>query len=451
MASHKKHEPTRFLPALAVFAFCLMMIAASRGMGETYAIFLLPLSDSFGWNRASVTSIYSIYMVAFGFGSLLSGLVFDRLGPRFNYMIGLGMLAGCYGFAGKLESILSFYLVIGICGGVGAAMVGIVPTQSLIARWFVRGRTTALSIAYSGQGIGVMLLAPAAQITIEAVGWQDAYMLASYGFIGAFILILLLPWTQIAAGVTGAASSPKANAPADQHDVLPDKPLAANTLAANTLAANARPHEVKVGLSLGEAIKRPEFWGFFTIFGASAVAVFSVSLQAVAYLIERGFSTVQAAFAFGCIGMLTILGIALTGILAERFSRHLIATLSYGLTIIGILALAALQLYPSWWMLALFVVPFGLSAGARGPIITAQMAELFAGQGLASIFGATNIGQGCGAALGAFLAGYLYDITGGYNTGFAISLGFACLGLSMFWFVPAIRHGKQTSVTTSKN
>ena len=446
MASHKKHGPTRFLPALAVFAFCLMMIAASRGMGETYAIFLLPLSDSFGWNRTSVTSIYSIYMVAFGFGSLLSGLVFDRLGPRFNYIIGLGMLAGCYGFAGKLESILSFYLVIGICGGVGAAMVGIVPTQSLIARWFVRGRTTALSIAYSGQGIGVMLLAPAAQITIEAVGWQDAYMLASYGFIGAFILILLLPWTQIAAGVTGAASSPKADASADQHDVLPDK-----LPAANTLAANARSHEVKVGLSLGEAIKRPEFWGFFTIFGASAVAVFSVSLQAVAYLIERGFSTVQAAFAFGCIGMLTILGIALTGILAERFSRHLIATLSYGLTIIGILALAGLQLYPSWWMLALFVVPFGLSAGARGPIITAQMAELFAGQGLASIFGATNIGQGCGAALGAFLAGYLYDITGGYNTGFAISLGFACLGLSMFWFVPTIRHGKQTSVTTSKN
>ena len=446
MASHKKHEWTRFLPALSVFAFCLMMIAASRGMGETYAIFLLPLSDSFGWNRASVTSIYSIYMVAFGFGSLLSGLVFDRLGPRFNYIIGLGMLAGCYGFAGKLESILSFYLVIGICGGVGAAMVGIVPTQSLISRWFVRGRTTALSIAYSGQGIGVMMLAPAAQITIEAIGWQDAYMLASYGFIGAFILILLLPWAQIGAGANGAKpASPAASAPketaANQH----------NTKLHDTKLHDKHANHTKDGLSLGEAIKRPEFWGFFTIFGASAVAVFSVSLQAVAYLIERGFSTVQAAFAFGCIGMLTILGIALTGILAERFSRHLIATFSYGLTIIGILALAAMQLYPSWWLLALFVVPFGLSAGARGPIITAQMAELFAGHGLASIFGATNIGQGCGAALGAFLAGYLYDLTGGYNTGFAISLGFACLGLSMFWFVPTIRHGKQTSVTTSKN
>ena len=71
------------------------------------------------------------------------------------------------------------------------------------------------------------------------------------------------------------------------------------------------------------------------------------------------------------------------------------------------------------------------------------MAEMFAGRGLASIFGATNVGQGCGAALGAFMAGYLFDLTGSYNTGFVMSLIFAVLGLSMFWFVPAIRHGKR--------
>ncbi len=68
------------LPALLIFAFCLVMIAASRGMGETYAVFLLPLSAEFSWNRASVTSVYAVYMVAFGFGCLLSGIVYDRLG-----------------------------------------------------------------------------------------------------------------------------------------------------------------------------------------------------------------------------------------------------------------------------------------------------------------------------------------------------------------------------------
>jgi len=411
-------RPAQIMPALLIFAFCMMMIATSRGMGETYGIFLLPLTDHFGWNRASVTSVYSVYMVSYGLGSLLSGLVFDRLGPRANYSLGLVMLAGCYGFAGQLQSLVAFYVVVGVCGGVGAAMVGIVPTQSLLSRWFKRKRTTALSIAYAGQGIGVMLLAPAAQMAISALGWQSAYQLASDGFIACFILILLLPWRRIAAGA----------------DDVPE-------------TATTRPKILQAapGLSLGQAIYRLEFWGFFTIFGASAISVFGVSLQAVAYLVEQGFSKVEAAFAFGFVGMLTILGIALTGILAERFPRHIVATGSYGLTIAGITALAALQFYQSWALLVIFVVCFGLSAGARGPIITAQMAELFAGRGLASIFGATNIGQGCGAALGAFLAGFLYDMTGGYNTGFTVSLIFAIVGMAVFWLVPAIRHGRAVS------
>ena len=397
--------------ALFVFTFCLVMIASSRGMGETYAIFLLPLSESFGWNRANVTSIFAIYMVAFGFGSLLSGLLYDRFGPRFNYTIGLTLLAACYGFAGNLNSLVSFYFVIGVCGGIGAAMVGIVPTQSLISRWFHQRRGTVLSVAYSGQGLGVMLLAPAAQLAIQKFGWQQAYQLASVGFVVLFALMVFLPWRRIATGII---------APGRQ---------------AETPATMTAP-----GLSLAEAIRLPEFWGFFVIFGASAISVFGVSLQTVAYLVEQNFSAVHAAFAFGSIGMLTVVGIALTGMLADRYPQHLVATGSYGLTIIGILALAMLQLTPHWAVLSVFVLCFGLSAGARGPIITAQMADIFAGRGLASIFGATNIGQGCGAALGAFIAGFLYDTTGGYNTSFVVSLTFALLGLSMFWLVPAIRY-----------
>ena len=417
MVSPPLRRTPNSLAALFVFAFCLMMIASSRGMGETYAIFLLPLSETFSWNRANVTSIYAIYMLAFGFGSLVSGLVFDRFGPRYNYMIGLTLLAGCYGLAGKLDSLISFYLVIGICGGIGAAMVGIVPTQSLISRWFHRRRGTVLSIAYSGQGIGVMLLAPAAQLAIQQFGWQQAYGIASLGFIIVFIVMLFFPWQRIAAGM-----------------IAPENPVDSTA---------AQPKKTQKGPSLTEAIRLPEFWGFFVIFGASAISVFAVSLQTVAYLIEQNFSAVQAAFAFGSIGMLTVIGIAITGMLADRYPRHLVATGSYVLTIIGILALTTLQHLQHWGLLGLFVLCFGLSAGARGPIITTQMADLFAGRGLASIFGATNIGQGCGAAIGAFIAGFLYDITGGYNTGFIISLAFALIGLSMFWMVPAIRHGKK--------
>ncbi len=407
----------QLISALCVFSFCMLMIASSRGMGETYGIFLLPLSDYFDWNRANVTSIYSVYMVSYGFGSLLSGIAYDRFGPRFNYSFGLLLLSTCYGLAGSLTSIVDFYLVIGVCGGLGAAMVGIVPMQSLISKWFIHKRTMAISIAYSGQGIGVMVLAPTSQLMIEGFGWQGAYSYVSYGFILMLVFVLLLPWQRIAKGVYVAQTKPP------QHLF---KVVRSST---------------EIGLR--EAIHHAEFWGFFIIFGASAISIFSVSLQLVAYLVEQQISIVQAAFSFGCMGMLTILGITVTGILSERYPRHLIASISYALTLIGILSLAALQFYFSWALLVLFVVTFGFSAGARGPIVTAQMAEMFAGRGLASIFGATNVGQGCGAALGAFMAGYLFDLTGSYNAGFMMSLFFAVLGLSMFWLVPAIRHGKR--------
>ena len=153
-------------------------------------------------------------------------------------------------------------------------------------------------------------------------------------------------------------------------------------------------------------------------------------------------SEVQAAFSFGIAGMLNFVGMVLTGLAADKYPRHIVATVSYLLSFIAIFSLALMQLYPSIIFLILFILGFGLSAGARGPIITTLMAEIFAGKGLASIYGATNLGQGLGAAAGALLAGFLFDLTGGYNFGFLLCTIFTFLGAVLFWTVPQIRHAK---------
>ena len=114
-------------------------------------------------------------MVCLGLGSLLSGMAFDRFGPRFNYMVGLGLLAISYGLLGNLTSIWQFFIILGVFGGIGASMVGVVPAQSLVSRWFDKNLGTALSIAYAGQGLGVLIMAPISQILIDDVGWQLSY------------------------------------------------------------------------------------------------------------------------------------------------------------------------------------------------------------------------------------------------------------------------------------
>jgi MFS family permease len=397
--------------SVLVLFFCLAMTSLSRGSGESFGVFLLPLSSHFSWDRASVASIYSVYMVSLGLGSLLSGMAFDKFGPRFNYMFGMGLLVIAYGFLGNLSSVWQFYIMLGVFGGIGAAMVGVIPAQSLVSRWFDKNLGTALSIAYAGQGLGVLIMAPLSQISIDHFGWQTSYKYISYVFILLFVSASFGPWNLIS---KGAHNNPRGTS--------------------NGKAVG--------GMSLIEAIKTKTFWGFFFIFGFTAIGIFGISLQIVAYLVYIGFTEVQAALSFGIAGILNFAGMVLTGLAADRWPRHIVATISYILSFVAIISLALMQLYPSAILLILFIVGFGLSAGARGPIITTLMAEIFAGKGLASIYGATNLGQGLGAATGALLAGLLFDLTGDYNFGFLLCSIFTFLGAILFWTVPQIRYAQ---------
>ena len=397
--------------SVLVLFFCLAMTSLSRGSGESFGVFLLPLSSHFSWDRASVASIYSVYMVSLGLGSLLSGMAFDKFGPRFNYMFGMGLLVIAYGFLGNLSSVWQFYIMLGVFGGIGAAMVGVIPAQSLVSRWFDKNLGTALSIAYAGQGLGVLIMAPLSQISIDHFGWQTSYKYISYVFILLFVIASFVPWNLIS---KGAQNNPR----------------------------GTRNGKAVGGMSLIEAIKTKTFWGFFFIFGFTAIGIFGISLQIVAYLVYIGFTEVQAALSFGIAGILNFAGMVLTGLAADRWPRHIVATISYILSFVAIISLALMQLYPSAILLILFIVGFGLSAGARGPIITTLMAEIFAGKGLASIYGATNLGQGLGAATGALLAGLLFDLTGDYNFGFLLCSIFTFLGAILFWTVPQIRYAQ---------
>lgn len=400
--------------ALLVLLLCVVMTAFSRGSGETFAVFLLPLSEQFGWERAAVASVYSVYMIALGFGSLLAGMTFDHLGPRFNYLAGCLLLAIGYGVAGHLSSLWQFYLVIGIGAGIGSAMIGIIPSQSLVSRWFDRRLSSALSVAYAGQGLGTLCLVPIAQLLIDDLGWQSTYRTGGILFAVLLLISLFLPWQAIA---RGAADNPRKTA---------------------TGKATGGP-------LLSEALKTRAFWGFAGIFCFTAIGIFGISLQVVAYLVENGFSKVNAALAFGLMGMLTFPGMALTGVAADYWPKHRVATISYCLSFVGIAALAMLQIQANVFWLGLFVVTFGLSAGARGPIITTLMAVYFSGRGLASIYGASNLGQGLGAAIGAFTAGFLYDKTAGYGTGFIFCAFFTFLGAALFWLIPEIRFADRFS------
>ncbi|HEX2540170.1 MAG TPA: MFS transporter [Caldimonas sp.] len=409
--------------ALGVLALCFLFNFIGRGVGDTYMVFLLPLGAEFGWLRTEMTSVYSTLMITSGLAAPLGGMVFERWGPRVLYAGGLGLLGTGYFLAGRLHELWQFYLCIGILGGLGAAAVGMVPAAALISRWF-RGRmTTALGLAYAGFGCGSLLIVPFAQTLIDSRGWRSAY-----GVLGAVLLVLLplslaLPWRAIRAGLPTPGPRP----------VPSPAPSPAPT---GSAATTARP----VRAALGQR----SFWLLVQVMFFTAVGMYLIIVQSVAYLVDVGFTPLQAAGAFGVAGLLSVIGMSSAGWLADRFGHRRAATISFIGTTIGILLLFAMSYRSTHWLLAAYVLLFGICQGARGPLIAGLSARLFSGPGQSTIYGVIYACMSVGSGIGALLSGTLHDLTGGYRAAFVLAMVCVLLAALPFWtsdrLVPADTH-----------
>ncbi len=187
--------------AVAVLALCFALNMLGRGMGDSYAVFLLPLEHEYGWSRYQLTSVYSVFLLVSGFAAPVIGLLFDRLGPRLVYSAGIACIGGAYLAAGSLDRLWQFYLLIGAAVGVGVAMTGMVPASAMLSRWFHARLSRAIGIAFSAAGIGIIVFVPIAQALIDHYGWRAAYRsLGGFLLVVAPLVLLLLPWGRFAAG-----------------------------------------------------------------------------------------------------------------------------------------------------------------------------------------------------------------------------------------------------------
>src|ERR1700759_1570761 len=160
--------------ALVVLGLCFALSVLGRGLGESFTVFLKPISESFGWDRAEVVSVYSLSALAGGLASPLIGRLFDYSGPRSVYSLGLLLFGGAFLFAANAHRLWEIQLSVGICVGLGIALIGNVPNSILLGRWFGPKLPTAMAVVYSATGAGVLILLPASQVLIDHVGWRGA-------------------------------------------------------------------------------------------------------------------------------------------------------------------------------------------------------------------------------------------------------------------------------------
>src|SRR6185437_8963377 len=163
--------------ALGVLALCFALAVIGRGLAESFTVFLKPISEAFGWDRAQVVSVYSLTWLASGLTAPVVGRVFDRSGPRAVYSLGIFLLGAAFLIAAYAQHLWQLQLSIGLCVGFGAALIGNVPNSILLGRWFGPRLPTAMAVVYSAMGGGVLILLPTSQLLIDHVGWRGTYQL----------------------------------------------------------------------------------------------------------------------------------------------------------------------------------------------------------------------------------------------------------------------------------
>ncbi len=402
-----KHAAAReFTPAaISVVALCFVLNTLARGCGETFAVFYGPLLDEFGWGRADTASLYSAFMVSLGFAGPVIGAVFDRYGGRAVYVGGLTSYGLGFLIAARMTELWHGWIGLGVMVGIGAAATGMTPATGIISRWFDRNMGFAISFAYSGFAFGSMLLAPITGAMIAAGGWRWTYEVLGWSLLALALLVALLPWSRIGRGVRAQ--------PARRRSLIPDRAVLA----------------------------RVPFWGLFLVFFMTSVATYVVQVQAVVYLEEAGYDRLSATFVFGLNALMSVAGIVGAGWLSDRIGARLVATLAYGMSIAGILALLGLASGPNPILLAIVLLCFGGAMGSRGPVVSSLTARLFEGQ-VGAVFGLIMIGLGLGGAFGAWIAGWLHEATGDYRAGFAVAISACLIGTATFWLIPELARGR---------
>ncbi len=401
-------SPAQTRVALNVLALCFALALVGRGLGESFTVFLKPISENFGWDRAQVVSAYSLIWLSGGLTAPFVGRLFDHSGPRSVYSIGLALIGGAFLAASYANQLWQFQLTIGLCVGVGIAFIGNVPNSILLGRWFGPRLPTAMAVVYSATGAGVLVLLPASQILIDHVGWRGAYQIFGITALCLLVPLLLLPWRLFSTG------SPH-------------------------VVKKTDPDFIDEGWTLIGAMGHHAFWALFATFFFTAIGMYAISAQIVAYLIDAGFPPLQAATAWGFSGVVLLFGMLGVTQLDRIIGRRPSVLISYAISIIGIGLLWLLKWYPNFWLLTAFVVSFGSMIGSRGPLLTATAMKIFRGERVGTIYGTISIGSGLGSAFGSWAGGLIHDWTHDYNLLIVFSLVAVVLGMIPFLVVPALR------------
>ena len=393
-----------------IVAAAFVTVAVGVNARTAFSLLFPAILDEFASDRALAAGVFSLGFIVSAALSPAVGRLMDRRGPRFVVESGVCLLG-----AGLLLSTLAvapwhLYATLGVLVGAGANCLGYTVQSLYLPNWFVRRRGLAMGIAFSGVGIGAIVLLPLLQLAIEREGWRVAC-----GALGVGVLLLLAPINlilrkqprDVGLEPDGMSTTDKAEAGKETMRIV-DRDWAA------------------IEWTLRRAARTKRFWSIALGYFCGLFAWYAVQVHQTKYLVEIGFTAMQAAWALGLVSLVAIPGQIMLGHVSDRIGREWVWTIGCAGFAICYFALIGLRSQPAMPLLCLMVVAQGTLGYSLTSVIGPVAAEIFEGPHFGSIFGVLMLAAIAGGAAGPWVTGALHDLTGSYTLAFWLA-AIACV------------------------
>jgi MFS family permease len=392
--------------AWVVFATAFVTLLGAAGFRSTPGILIDPLREEFGWSRAIVGTAVSINVLLFGLIGPFAAALQLRYGLRRVTIVALTAISlGALGTT-QMTQTWQLFLLWGVVVGLGSGCMATVFASTVASRWFVARRGLVLGALTAATASGQLVFLPLLTRLAEGVGWRWVGLVIALSALAVIpIVALFLRDKPSDVGLLPYGATEPPPEPTSERDIRP------------VHAAFA---------ALGDAWRSGTFWllfGSFFVCGLSTNGLIQTHFLSAAH--DHHIAAGTAATYLALIGVFDVIGTVGSGLLTDRYDPRVLLVAYYALRGVSLLFIdPALQAQGAG--LLGFMVFYGLDWVATVPPTVALCIDQFGATRGPLVYGWVFAGHQTGAAVAAWGAGALRDVTGSYRPAF-VAAGLCCL------------------------
>ena len=400
IGTHRLH----YAWVIVVVAAILWLTSGSIRMASSVLVPYMEDPANFGWSYGAIGFGFSLQWIFSGMCSPVVGWLGDRYGIRRTMVLGAFLFIAGMMLTGTMNHLWQFYLYFGIILSASMAVFQ-VPLTVAVTMWFKKHLGLALGLLQASMGLGTVIAIIGVLFLLNHLGWRWTFWIP--GIVGGVVLLLLI--------------RPFHNEPGE----IGLRPLGASEDEPIEKLRRGPTAKIRTSVFLRHAQHTSAFWNLIGIHFWGCVGHNIILIFLIAMAIDSGLSQGVAAGLFITLSVVSMITRFLVPVAADRMDSKGAMGVCFFLQTFPVLLLFVAQ---DAWTFYLFAVLFGIGLGGEMTAFPIINRQYYGNAPLGTVYGWQMFGVGIGMALGAWVGGFLWDLTGDFTATVALSFAMSLLG-----------------------